>query len=492
MSPLPAPSNPSVAQPAAAGGASERYVRRLIWLCLAVAAVRLISLPFYPLIDRTESRYALIATEMALDGDWVTPRLHGDPFWGKPALSTWCQAASIKVFGVNEFAVRFPGWLVVLLAGFFVWRVARTWLTTGRAWIAAAVFTAAPLTLLMGGGVMTDPYLLLGLTISLYGLARWCSRDATDPRDAWRVAAWYGVGLAVGTLAKGPIAVVFGGAPLLALGLTRAGRAHLRAWPWLRSIAVFALLAVPWFLAAEARTPGFLEYFFVGEHWHRFVQPDWKGDLYGGTHPKPRGMVWLYFLIGFATWLPGVFIAWRTRRERKRTDGDADPMGPVLWVSTLTPLIVFTFAGSVLLPYVLPAIPAACVLLARTLLPRGSFQALAFVTVACVLSVMALPLVPTKFWAQHSHKPLLAGLDYDRIVYCRVIDTMYSAHFYSGRRAVAVRSLGPADWASIRQSPHRTRFATKRRELTGVPDDIKARLVVERESDNGYQVWRFK
>lgn len=466
---------------------ATRHLRILFWLCVAIAVLRLVSLFLFPLIDRTESRYGEIARQMAVSGDWITPRINGQPFWGKPPLSTWCQAASVHVFGANEFAVRFPGWIVTVLIGCLVWRVARLWLGTRTAWVAAAVFAGAPLSIGMAGATMTDPYLVLGIAIALWSLARWCAPGARSP-SGWSTAALYGGGLAVGVLAKGPLAVVLGGAPLLALCLTRTGRSDLKGWPWVRAIIVFLALSVPWFAAAEVRTPGFLRYFFVGEHWHRFVQPKWTGDLYGGTHPTSKGMVWVFFFVGFITWIVAVVHAWLTRRSRS-THGASFTL--VLWVSLLSPLVLFSFAGSVLLPYAFPAIPAACVLLSRTLQPQSAIHALSTAAVICLLAVICLPFVPSDAWAKLSHRPMVTGSDVDCVVYCRRIDTIYSAQFYTQGRAVFVGDLTPQDWDALRAKLERVRFVTKKRRIMEhVPEDIRSRLVVERDFDGYYQVWR--
>ena len=64
---------------------------------------------YVPLMDKTEARYAEIARIMEETNNWITPQIdYGVPFWAKPPLSTWLSALSIKTFGVNEFAVRFP------------------------------------------------------------------------------------------------------------------------------------------------------------------------------------------------------------------------------------------------------------------------------------------------------------------------------------------------------------------------------------------------
>ncbi|HCW90690.1 MAG TPA: phospholipid carrier-dependent glycosyltransferase, partial [Marinobacter sp.] len=92
-----------------------RTINTLFWLLVSVLLIRLGLTAILPLADTTEPRYAEIARIMAETGDWITPWFdYGVPFWGKPPLSFWTQAASFRLFGVTEFAGRLPSWLATL------------------------------------------------------------------------------------------------------------------------------------------------------------------------------------------------------------------------------------------------------------------------------------------------------------------------------------------------------------------------------------------
>jgi len=94
-------------------------VARLAWILLILVTLYLCyfhSLGAIGLVGPDEPRYAWIARDMAESGDWVTPRLYGQPWFEKPALYYWGAALSFKLFGVNEAAARFPSALAALLA----------------------------------------------------------------------------------------------------------------------------------------------------------------------------------------------------------------------------------------------------------------------------------------------------------------------------------------------------------------------------------------
>src|SRR4029079_19012662 len=89
-----------------------------------------------------------------------------------------------------------------------------------------------------------------------------------------------------------------------------------RRLPWLRGIPLTLLISLPWYWMAEQRTPGFLECFLIGEHWHRFLTPGWAGDLYGNAHFFPIGPIWAFAFIYTLPWsllLPAAAWCWRKK-----------------------------------------------------------------------------------------------------------------------------------------------------------------------------------
>ena len=195
-------------------GAAWRKVR--LALC-ALLLVRLVSLGLYPVMDNTEARYADIGRAMLATQDWVTPWIEpGVPFWGKPPLSFWITAASLGVFGVNEFAARLPHFLMALLTGWTLWGWARDQArsTGGSAplpLMAVSLLAGACLMAVAAGAVMTDMSLVAGTTLVMRGF--WQAMQETDPAQRQRQGWIFFVGLAVGLLAKGPLILVLAGLP---------------------------------------------------------------------------------------------------------------------------------------------------------------------------------------------------------------------------------------------------------------------------------------
>jgi hypothetical protein len=247
---------------------------------------------------------------------------------------------------------------------------------------------------------MTDIELVLGTTLTMAGF--WLALEDNDgagsqpsQRSMWCAGTMFFGGLILGLLAKGPVALVLSGAPIFVwIVYNRRWLDTWRRLPWISGAFLTLLIAMPWYWLAEQRTPGFLEYFLLGEHWHRFVTPGWKGDRYGTAHEYPVGAIWAFAFIDMLPWsilLP--LAAWYWRREIRASTATlmATPVntaasgGPAhasdaatgqpdfirsderawqgyLLAWTITPLLLFTPARNIVMTYVLPGLPAAAIL----------------------------------------------------------------------------------------------------------------------------------
>lgn len=333
--------------------------QRWILLLLVVAILlRLLTLGMYPLMDTTEARYGEIARKMVELGDWVTPWFdYGVPFWGKPPLSFWMTAASFKLFGINEFAARFPHWAMGMITVWLVWKTAIQ-RSQSEALYAVTLLLGSGLFYMASGMVMTDMALTLSAVISLRGF--WLGMYGGPAQKAWQRWLLF-VGLGIGLLAKGPISLILIGAPITVwVILSKNFVTVWRELPWIRGICLTLAIAMPWYIAAELRTPGFLNYFIIGEHWQRFVTPGWNGDLYGSAHEYRHGTIWLFALADLLPWsllIPIASLIWRTNIDVGKREGfDSWSLYLICW--GLMPCVFFTMAGNILWAYVLPGMPA--------------------------------------------------------------------------------------------------------------------------------------
>lgn len=325
------------------------------------------------LIHSDEGRYAALALGMLDSGDWVTPRLNGLLYFEKPALSYWIGAAAFRVFGVNEFAARFwpalAGFLTVLVVAY---TGARLW---GRETGLRAAAVAASATWMVGNShfLTLDMGLTLFLTLVLCSLlmAQRVGIDAKAQR-AWMWSAWAGMALAV--LSKGLVGIVIPGAALLIWSVWQRSFAFWRRMHWLSGLAIALAIAAPWFVVVSLRNPGFADFFFIHEHFARYL-----------TTEHRREGAWWYFV----PWLLLGLLPWTSALPWLRP-GQGETMSArrmlLAWCGFV--FVFFSASGSKLPSYILPMFPALALLVAHTLgsaSPRALQRHLLVLIVGCVV-----------------------------------------------------------------------------------------------------------
>jgi 4-amino-4-deoxy-L-arabinose transferase-like glycosyltransferase len=380
----------AVAEPSAVGRRRTIY----IGLSLLVAILWLAMLPMRPLFNPDEGRYAEIPREMLASGDWIVPHLDGLAYIEKPPLQYWATALSLEVFGVNEFAARLYTALSALGSIAAVALAARR-LSGGQAGFRAAAMLAGMLLFVILGQLLTlDMSLTLYLTVALTGFLA-AQRDAEEgrPYRGWMLVAW--AAAALGVLTKGLVAALI---PAAVLVLYSAYGRDFRPWRRLHAwsgLPLFLAITVPWYWLAALRLPDFLEFFFVHEHFARYLTPS-----------ADREEAWWFFaavfLLGSLPWtlsaLRVLFLGWPTpgarhgARDGKRRGFDA-ALFLKLWVWFVC--VFFSLSDSKLIPYILPAMPALAMLTAAIpeAVAERDFLRTAWVTVAVAAGLATLCLL---------------------------------------------------------------------------------------------------
>lgn len=338
------------------------FDRRFLVIALGtLLVVRILAMFWLPLVDTTEARYAEIARIMLETGDWITPQFdYGVPFWGKPPLHTWLSAAGMAIFGVGAFGAR----IFILATALGVLGLTFVWVRQHKgidqALLSVVVLFTSVLFFGASAFVMTDMVMVLGLTLSMVGFYN--CLVCSSLQSFWGRAFF--VGIAIGLLAKGPVALVLMVLPIVPWLVLTGNWRNLAQLPWRLGLGIAALLTLPWYVAAELKTPGFIHYFIVGEHFQRFVMSGWEGDLYGSGHARPLGIIWLYWVAAFLPWtffaIP-MLLQVRSVPLRAPQGDEGWHSYLILWI--LSPLLLFTPAANLLSAYVLPSLPATAVLL---------------------------------------------------------------------------------------------------------------------------------
>ncbi len=330
--------------------------------------------------DLDEGLYAAAAREMALTGDWVTPRVNGTPFYEKPPLLYWLSAGCIRAFGRVEWAVRLPSAIAATLTLLVVYRFGRRRVGPTASLLAVCALALAPLTVASARLATTDATLVFLVACSLFAAYR--SRELSGrPSLRWSLVAFAMAALA--SLAKGAAGCVTVLAVLAAhdLVVRRVGLGRLlRSAMSVRAVlglAFFIGIVAPWHAAAwRANGQAFVDEYVVRQHIGRFR----GGDT---AHHAP---VWFYvpgFLLGFFPWsvfsVAGLVGRQEARGERQEGDTEQacaqDDGGQTLgflrcWFAVV--FLMFSLGGSKLVSYILPMYPAAALLAGRWLVQACS------------------------------------------------------------------------------------------------------------------------
>jgi len=356
-----------------------------------------------PLMLPDEGRYVGVAWEMMRSGDWLVPTLNGLPYFHKPPLFYWITAASMTAFGPGDWAARaaplLGAWAGAMAIFFFV----RRWWGERAAGLALVVLLAQPL-FYIGGQFANLDMLVAGcitVTITLLAHAALLSQEGSAYR-APLLGAY--AAAALGVLAKGLIGFVLPALVVAAWLLLRRRWQTLLGLVSIPGTVLFLLIAAPWFIAMQAHFAGFLDYFFVVQHFKRFaaggfnnVQPFW-------FYPA----VLLLFTLPWLLWLRPHFARGRLRDARR---GDVRTL-MLLWLALI--VLFFSLPASKLLGYVLPAVPPLAVLLADGLetwqesSPHSGRRWMISAGVTAVLSLAAIGVLAAR--TPHSTKEIGTAL----------------------------------------------------------------------------------
>lgn len=317
------------------------------------------------LLEPDEGRYAEVAREMAARGDYVTPYNDWVRYFEKPPLVYWTTAAALKIFGRNEFAVRAQAALFSVGEVVVTAALGEAIFGPVTGILAAMALALSPLFFGFARFASPDPALAFFLTAGLaafYAFAQRPGLTASASR-AWMALA--AAMLALGTLAKGPVALALGGGVAL-IWLIAEGRIRdARKIPWLTCIAVYLAIAAPWFAIAARRNPGFVQFFFVHEHLQRYLENTEHG--WGPWFFIPivaAGMwPWLYFIpLGIARIFHDENDADGAEREPDENSSRRRDalIFLLIWFGLI--FIFFSIPRSKLGEYILPAFPPLAII----------------------------------------------------------------------------------------------------------------------------------
>jgi 4-amino-4-deoxy-L-arabinose transferase-like glycosyltransferase len=341
-----------------------------------------------------EARYAEVAREMLASGNWLTPRLDGFNFFDKPVLHYWATAIFYAMFGVHEWTARLWVALTGLLSVVAVGWASRRLYGARTGWTAALVL-GSMLLFVAGARINTldmGVTAFLAIAICLFLVAQF-DPHAERQRVRLNLLGWGSLALAV--LSKGLIGVVLPAVTLLAFMLWARDWSILRRMTMGWGLLLLLLIAAPWFIAISHRHPDFFDYFFINEHFRRFL-----------TNVYDRNRAWWFFipvvLLGLFPWV--VFLPVSRAGWQSVCAGSSERF-LLCWI--LVVLVFFSASHSKLPLYILPVFPALAMLIARriSLLTVRSlaWRCMWISALAVIMAAVALTLtLSTRHLSQHT------------------------------------------------------------------------------------------
>ncbi|MDQ7012031.1 MAG: glycosyltransferase family 39 protein [Mariprofundaceae bacterium] len=339
-----------------AGRLLSRLAGQPVWLLVLCGVSFFVFLGGHMLWDVDEPNNAVCAREMLTAGNWWVPVFNGDLRFDKPILIYWLMMPLYAVFGISEFTARLPSAMAMTGLMYVIWYFTCRLMDRSAATIAAVLFASALHMVVIARAAVPDPLLMLCLGFALLAfLTVYMEARQGKPSSTRLLMAAYAA-LGLGMLAKGPIAAAM---PVLILSAFLTLQRDWASWrvfrPWM-GIAIAAAIALPWYIAVGVLTDGeWLRGFLFHHNLDRFT------DSLQGHRGFP-GLYVVSFILGWFPW-SGLLVcvlafgAWRLTRLREQ------PMRLFLlcWLGVF--LIFFSIARTQLPNYMLPAFPAAAVLI---------------------------------------------------------------------------------------------------------------------------------
>jgi 4-amino-4-deoxy-L-arabinose transferase-like glycosyltransferase len=241
----------------------------------------------FGLLGADEPRYAQVAREMLERSDWVTPTLQGKPWLEKPVLYYWEAMVSFRAFGITDRAARLPAAfdaaLLVAAVYFFL-----AWFRPGSEFDGALITASSAGVIGFAHAAGTDMPLAAALSIALLAWYAWYESG----RHSFLAASY--IFLALGTLAKGPVAPALSAVIIfLFVAVKRDWQAILRAL-WVPGIILYMAVGMPWYVGVQLRNPEFFRVFILEHNFARF-----STDIY--HHHQP---FWFYLPVLLLTMMP--------------------------------------------------------------------------------------------------------------------------------------------------------------------------------------------
>jgi len=344
---------------------NPHLMRDLLLLTLCLGGLFFSFLGNRPLAAPDEGRYVEIPREMLESGDYITPRLNGLKYFEKPPLMYWIETIPLRLFGVQEWAMRLPLAILALFGCLLTYFFTQRFYDRRTGLWATGILGTSLLYNVLGRLITLDMGLSVFLTGTLFSFLTATEEQDPSKRRLWMFLAAFFAACAV--LSKGLIGIVLPGM-IIFFWLLLTNQWRLLQTLFLPSTFLFFMVfAAPWHVLVSLKNPGFFDFYFIHEHFDRYLT----------TVHRRHQPLWFFTPVVLLGMLP-----WASLLPKSLMVSRKNPRELFFLLWAVVPFVFFSISNSALIPYILPIFPALAVLMARRietgLANKESFKAEVF------------------------------------------------------------------------------------------------------------------
>lgn len=198
------------------------------------------------LFDWDEINFAEAAREMLVTKDWLTVQINYLPFWEKPPLFIWMQAISMKIFGINEFAARFPNAICGVVTLLVLFRLGRSIGNSklGLLWTTLYACSILPFIYFKSG--IIDPWFNLFIFLGIYYISQFT--QSTNEVHRYKLVSFSALFIGLAVLTKGPVALLIFGLVTVIYFITKKFKVKFNLGHVLVFVFIFLVVGGFWFI----------------------------------------------------------------------------------------------------------------------------------------------------------------------------------------------------------------------------------------------------
>ena len=330
--------------------------KRLVTVLILVSGLLFfVGLGKMALTDPDEVFYAETAREMQNRGEFLTPRIFGEPQFEKPPLYYWLVALSFKAFGVNEFSARVASAIFGIFGVLGVYFLGKILISRKAAFFAGIILATNVKYVILARACVTDMvlcvFILYAFLFFFYG------HLSSTKSTKWYLLSAVFLGLSV--LTKGPIGILLPFAITAIYFIFTRESGKLKKIPFVKCALLFLAVSLPWYiLMYRAYGREFIDMFFGFHNIIRFLEPEHKiGDVFYYYFPAT--------LAGFFPWSAFLPVGiWQVMREKEKKIRETN-IFLIAWVLVI--FVFFSISRTKLPTYTFPIYPALALFMGRLL-----------------------------------------------------------------------------------------------------------------------------